>query len=209
MLRKRQGRKTMKKLFVDYKKCLACKACETACAVAHHPSHSLFGALGDAKTQINVRVIGVEHEAFPLSCRHCEPADCLDACPSGAITRDGESGAVLLNPDMCKACAMCAMVCPFDAIAFKETHRASFGRDVAYKCDLCNERIKGGEQPACVMACHSGALVYGDFERMRHERAMTGLKQYLLGKDDKMPPLVALFRELRRKECQRRRGGEE
>lgn len=198
----------MKKLFVDYKKCLACKACETACAIEHHPSHKLFGALGDTKTQINVRVLGVEHEAFPLSCRHCDPADCLDACPSGAITRDPSSGAVLLNPDMCKACAMCAMVCPFDAIAFKETHRARYNRDVAYKCDLCNDRIKAGGQPACVEACHSGALVYGDFDRIRGDRAVSGLKHYLLGKDDKMPPLMELFRELRRKECQRRRGGE-
>jgi carbon-monoxide dehydrogenase iron sulfur subunit len=198
----------MKKLFVDYKKCLACKACETACAVKQHPSHSLVGALGDKKTQVNVRVIGVEHEAFPLSCRHCEPADCLDACPAGAITRDAESGAVLLNPDFCKACAMCAMVCPFDAIAFKETHRAKYGRDVAYKCDLCNDRIKAGGKPACVMACHSGALSFGNLEQIRTVRATKGLKQYLLGDDSRMPPLVELFRELRRKECLRRRGGE-
>ena len=198
----------MKKIFVDYKKCLACKGCETACAVRHHPSGNLFGALGDARTQINVRVLGVEHEAFPLSCRHCDPADCLDACPSGAISRDAASGAVLLNPDLCKACAMCAMVCPFDAIAFKETHRARYGRDVAYKCDLCNDRIKNGEEPACVAACHSGALVYGDFDRIRGGRAVSGLRSYLLGEHDAMPPLVQLFRELRRKECQRRRGGE-
>jgi anaerobic carbon-monoxide dehydrogenase iron sulfur subunit len=198
----------MKKVFVDYKKCMACKACETACAIEHHPSHNLFGALGDTKTQINVRVLGVEHEAFPLSCRHCDPADCLDACPSGAITRDEVSGAVLLNPDLCKACAMCAMVCPFDAIAFKETHRARYGRDVAYKCDLCNDRIKQGGAPACVEACHSGALVYGEFDRIRGERAVSGLKTYLLGKHDALPPLVELFRELRRKECLRRRGGE-
>lgn len=197
----------MKKLFVDYKKCLACKACETACAVEHHPSGTLFGALGDSKTQINVRVLGVEHEAFPLSCRHCDPADCLNACPSGAISRDPVSGAVLLNPDLCKACAMCAMVCPFDAIAFKQTHRARYGRDVAYKCDLCNDRIKAGGEPACVEACHSGALVYGEFDRIRHGRAVSGLKTYLLGQNDAMPPLVELFRELRRKECQRRRGG--
>lgn len=199
----------MKRIFVDYQKCLACKACETACAVEHHPSHSLFGAIGDTKTQINVRVLGVEHEAFPLSCRHCDPADCLNACPSGAITRDSESGAVLLNPDLCMACAMCAMVCPFDAIAFKETHRACYGRDVAYKCDLCNERVKEGEQPACVEACHAGALVYDDFDASRGKRAAKGLRTYLLGTEDKMPPLLELYRESRRKEFARRREGQE
>ena len=65
----------MKRIFVDYKKCLACKACETACAVQNHPAQNLIAALGDSRTQVNVRVLGVEHEAFPLSCRHCDPAD--------------------------------------------------------------------------------------------------------------------------------------
>ena len=105
----------MKKVFVDYKKCLACKACETACALEHHPSHSLFGALGDSKTQINVRVLGVEHEAFPLSCRHCDPADCLDACPSGVIELVGDT-AEAVNEDDCTGCESCLEECPMGAI---------------------------------------------------------------------------------------------
>ncbi len=197
----------MKRIFVDYKKCLACKGCETACAIEHHPSHNLFGALGDNKTQINVRVLGIEHEAFPVSCRHCDPADCMNACPSGAISRDPESGAVILRATLCKACAMCAMVCPFDAISFKITHESCYGRDVAYKCDLCNEQVKKGGQPACVVACHSGALVYTDADPSRQKRAQKGLRTYLLGEEG-MPPLVELFRELRKQEFARRRGGE-
>jgi anaerobic carbon-monoxide dehydrogenase iron sulfur subunit len=194
----------MKKMIVDYKKCLACKACETACAVEHHPSRNLFGALGDTKTQINVRVLGVEHEAFPHSCRHCDPADCLAACLSGAITRDQESGAILLNQDLCKPCARCAKVCPFDVIAFKETHRSRHGRKLAYKCDLCNDRIKAGGEPACVEACQSGALVYGDFDGIRSDQTASGMKCYLPGEHEAMPPLVELFIDLRRKKCERR-----
>ncbi|MDR3578353.1 MAG: 4Fe-4S dicluster domain-containing protein [Oryzomonas sp.] len=197
----------MKRIFVQYKKCLACKACETACAVEHHPAGSLAAALGDRKTQVNVRVLGIEHESFPLSCRHCDPADCLDACPSGAISRDAESGAILLDAAMCKACAMCAMVCPFDAISFKATHRSCYDRDVAYKCDLCNERVKAGRKPACVEACHSGALVYADYDANRLKQASKSLRAYLLGEEG-LPPQLELFRELRRKEFARRRGGE-
>ncbi|QSV45497.1 4Fe-4S dicluster domain-containing protein [Geobacter benzoatilyticus] len=198
----------MKRIFVDYKKCLACKACETACAVEHHPGGTLLAALGDRKTEVNVRVLGIDQEAFPLSCRHCDPAECLDACPSGALGRDPESGAVILDPALCKACAMCAMVCPFDAISFKATHRAGYGRDVAHKCDLCTDRVKAGGQPACVEACHSGALVFAEYEATRTERAVKGLRHYLLGLEG-LPPHVELFRELRRKEFARRRGGEE
>ena len=196
----------MKRIFVDYKKCLACKACETACAVQHHPAQNLIAALGDSRTQVNVRVLGVEHEAFPLSCRHCDPADCLNACPSGALGRDSETGAVLLDSSKCKACAMCAMVCTFDAISFKKTHRSSYDRDVAYKCDLCNDRVKYGVQPACVQACHSGALVYAEYDAVRGQRAAKSLRTYLLG-DKGVPAHVELYRELRRKEFARRRGG--
>ncbi len=195
----------MKKIYVDYEKCVACKACETACAIEQHPSHNLFGLLGDKKTQINVRVLAVEHEAFPVSCRHCEPAWCMDACPSGAISRDSETGAVILNPDRCKACAMCAMVCPFDAISFKETHRSKYGRDVAYKCDLCNDRVRSHELPACVAACHSGALSFREHDQLRRDQAVKNLRVYLLG-EEKLPKNFELYRELRRKEFARRSG---
>ncbi|MRR06856.1 MAG: 4Fe-4S dicluster domain-containing protein [Deltaproteobacteria bacterium] len=198
----------MKRIFVDYKKCLACKACETACAVRHHPSGTLFGALGDQKTEIDVRVLGIEHEAFPLSCRHCDPADCLSACPSGALGRDKETGAILIDPTRCKACAMCTMVCTFDAISFKATHRSPYGREIAHKCDLCLVRTKDGGIPACVEACHSGALVYAEYDTAKTKRAVKSLKTYLLGEEG-VPPLVALYRELRRKEFARRRGSEE
>jgi carbon-monoxide dehydrogenase iron sulfur subunit len=198
----------MKRIFVDYKKCLACKACETACAVRHHPSGTLIGALGDRKTEIDVRVLGIEHEAFPLACRHCDPADCLSACPSGALGRDAETGAVLIDPTRCKACAMCAMVCTFDAISFKATHRSPYGREVAHKCDLCLLRTKDGGTPACVEACHSGALVYAEYDATRSKRATKSLRTYLLGEAG-VPPLVELYRELRRKEFARRRGSEE
>lgn len=197
----------MKRIFVDYKKCLACKACETACAVRHHPGGSLLAALGDDRTEVNVRVLGIDEEAFPLSCRHCDPAECLDACPSGALGRDPENGAVILDPARCKACAMCAMVCPFDAISFKATHRSEYGRDVAHKCDLCTPRVREGGTPACVEACHSGALVFAEYGAVRAERAAKSLRHYLLGREG-LPPGLELLREMRRKEFARRRGGE-
>jgi len=73
------------------------------------------------------------------------------------------------------------MVCPFDAISFKETHRAKYGRDVAYKCDLCHERIKKNQQPACVKACHSNALTFREYDPLRRDQAIKNLRVYLLG----------------------------
>jgi carbon-monoxide dehydrogenase iron sulfur subunit len=77
---------------------------------------------------------------------------------------------------------------------------------VGYKCDLCNDRVKKGGEPACVQACHSGALVYAEYDAVRGQRAVKSLRTYLLG-DGGVPPHVELYRELRRKEFARRRGG--
>ncbi|WP_025324183.1 4Fe-4S dicluster domain-containing protein [Deferrisoma camini] len=193
----------MKKIFVDYMRCVACKGCEIACAVEHHPSRSLLGLVGDARTQVNVRVLAVEHEAFPVSCRHCDPAWCMDACPAGAISRDPVTAAVILDQARCKACGMCAMVCPFDAIAFKVTHASPDGRETAFKCDLCSHRVREGRLPACVEACHSGALAFREHEEVRRDRATRNLREYLLGQRA-LPDTFALYRELRRKEFARR-----
>ena len=154
----------MKRIFIDYEKCVACKACEIACAIEHHPDKSLLSLVGDKNSHSNVKVIAVENINFASSCRHCDPAYCVDACPSGALKRDKLMNAVIVDPYMCKACAMCAMVCPFDAITFKKTYNSPFGRDHAIKCDFCIERIKKGLNPACVDACKTKALVFAESE---------------------------------------------
>ena len=196
----------MKSIFVNNEKCLACKACETACAIQHHPSRSLINAVGDRKTEINVRVLGVGHEASPILCRQCDPADCVNTCPSGAFSRDPESGAILIDPALCTACAVCAMVCKYDAISFKVTHRSRYNSDVAYKCDLCNDRVKKGGKPACVLACHSGALDFAENDSIRDNRASGSWKTKtpcVAG----VPSHVELFREMQRKELLRHKGG--
>lgn len=121
-----------------------------------------------------MRVLAVKHESFPLTCRHCNPAVGMNACPAGAIRREAQTGAVIIDPAMCMACAMCVEDCPFDAIAFKVTHASPFGHDVAYQCDLCSERVKEGGQPACVEACHSHALVFGRVDEVRSEGSEGG-----------------------------------
>ncbi len=186
----------MKRILVDRERCLSCKACEMACAVEHHPSRSLRGVLGDARTQVNIRVRAVGHESVPLTCRHCDPSDCMDACPVDAIRREDQTGAVIIDPADCVACAMCAMACPFDAIALKVTHDSPHGGNVATKCDLCSERVKQGGQPACVEACHSHALVF-EVDGFLQGRAPRTSGSFVSGQDG-APPLL-LFRALHRK----------
>jgi Fe-S-cluster-containing dehydrogenase component len=47
------------------------------------------------------------------------------------------------------------MACPFGV--------PRFGRDgTMQKCDLCSARVEQGLEPACVRACSSKALTYGE-----------------------------------------------
>ena len=58
------------------------------------------------------------HEASRcLGTAGCEACDlCRLLCPDLAITRDGETGEIIIDLDYCKGCGICAVVCPKGAV---------------------------------------------------------------------------------------------
>jgi carbon-monoxide dehydrogenase iron sulfur subunit len=109
----------------------------------------------------------VLNTAFPNKCRHCNPAPCQAACPTRAITRLSDyPDIVYLNPIKCIACGMCAIVCPFDVITYHASSTTPERPAVATKCDHCLERQRLGVAPACVEACKTGALVWGELNEL-------------------------------------------
>jgi len=52
------------------------------------------------------------------------------------------------------------MVCPFGVIEVSRDGKA------VVKCDLCFERTKAGQEPACVEACPTKALKLADEEEL-------------------------------------------
>ncbi len=136
----------MPRVICDNERCLACKACEIACAVQHSAAKSLAGVFEEPP---RVRVSRLpEARGLPLRCMQCEEAPCVMACMSGALQRDAETGLVKHDADKCVGCWMCVMVCPFGGV------RPLRSRGVVTKCDLC----EGEETPACVAACPTHAL---------------------------------------------------
>ena len=142
----------MKEIFVRLDRCMGCRSCQVACAVEHSASKSLFAAVGE--TPLPRYRIYTERAGdlnIPLTCRHCDPAPCLNACIAGSIYRD-DQGAVRRKKEQCVGCWTCIMVCPYGVVGREKE------RNIAYKCDRCHDR----DVPACVEACPTRALVYAE-----------------------------------------------
>lgn len=155
----------MKTVFVNPERCIGCKHCQIACAVEHSVSKNLYGAVFEQPTP-RPRVLVAPglylDTSFPNKCRHCDPAPCMNVCPTGALSRDADLGIVLVDEAKCIACAMCAMVCPFDVLTFYTVGT----KLTAVKCDHCIQRQREGEIPACVEACKTDALVFGEINEL-------------------------------------------
>ncbi len=154
----------MKTVFVNPERCVGCRQCEFACAVAHSRSKDIFQASFESplpRPRIHVTPGIYFNSSFPNKCRHCNPAPCLTVCPTGAISRS-DVEFVMVDDNKCITCAMCAMVCPFDVITFNPSNRIPMDKTVAVKCDNCIERVKEGDVPACVEVCKVDALIFGD-----------------------------------------------
>ena len=159
----------MKTVFVNPERCIGCRQCEFSCAVAHSHSHDPAQAIMETplpRSRIQILAGPAFNTSFPNRCRHCDPAPCVAVCPTGAMTRDRARDVVLADAHKCIACAMCAMVCPFDAISFYARSNGAPARIVATKCDGCIERVDAGLEPACVEACKAGALVFGELNEL-------------------------------------------
>lgn len=160
----------MRTVFVHPERCIGCKQCEVACAVAHSVSKSLFWSVFESpspKPRIHAEPGLALNSSFPNKCRHCDPAPCLAACPTAAIYRSQDlPKVVLIDQQNCIACGMCAMVCPFDVITFYPSMQAPDRKTVAIKCDACIDRQREGQIPACVEACKVNALEFGEFNEI-------------------------------------------
>ncbi len=162
----------MKTVFVNPERCIGCRQCEFACAVEHSRSRVPELAVFEdppPRTRVHVEPGYAFNSSFPNRCRHCNPAPCQQVCPTAAIFRDAEHDLVLVEPAKCIACAMCAMVCPFDVLTYYPLSDGVAARVVAVKCDGCIDRVRRGEIPACAEVCKVGALVYGELNDLVRE----------------------------------------
>jgi formate dehydrogenase iron-sulfur subunit len=94
------------------------------------------------------------------SCKHCNDAGCLNACPTKAIVRT-DMGNVIVQQDTCIGCKFCIPSCPYGVISFSEK------TGTVHKCTLCNDRIHNGLGTACAKACPTGSIRFGDVAELK------------------------------------------
>lgn len=140
-------------MVVDLQRCVGCHSCSLACKTEHNVP------LGNFRTRVHyVQRPGERQMTFvPMLCMHCRDAPCIDACPTTAVGRLAD-GRVVIDEDRCNGTKACIPACPYGAISI----RRDSGK--AEKCDFCVQRTSVGLEPACVEACPTTALRFGDMD---------------------------------------------
>ncbi len=150
--------RSLRRVVVDKNVCIGCKLCEIWCIVEHSESGDIIKAFKRDSKRPAARIKVEENYPFTQAspCQHCEEPDCLFSCIAGAISRDPETKAVIIDEEKCVGCWTCVLMCPHGAIV---RHEAA-GERHALKCDLCGTRAI----PSCVEHCPNDALSVEEVE---------------------------------------------
>jgi len=158
---------------IDVAKCTGCRGCQLACKQWNGLPAKQTEALGTYQnppdlqpntwTLIRFQEVAAKEGVKWLfrkdGCMHCTDAACVKVCPSGALYHS-DLGTVGIINERCIGCKECVAACPFEIPRYDRV------TDRVYKCDLCLSRIRADLPPACVKACPTGALTFGDKEDM-------------------------------------------
>lgn len=152
--------------YFDQTLCNGCKACQIACKDKHDLP---VGVRWRRVVEYSGGSWQQDGETFSpniftyytsVSCNHCENPVCAQVCPTTAMTvRD--DGTVYVDQSKCVGCRYCEWACPYSAPQFN----AELGHMT--KCDLCYDYRQTGQDPACVSACPSRALDWGEMEELQ------------------------------------------
>ncbi|MCT4535587.1 4Fe-4S dicluster domain-containing protein [Halodesulfovibrio sp.] len=170
-----------KAFLIDTTRCTACRGCQIACKEWHELPANKTKQVGTHQNPPDLNVNNYklvrfsEHldgetitwNFFPDQCRHCVEPPCQgasDTVEEGAIIKDEATGAVIFTEKMKQFSdedlQYVRESCPYDIPRWDaKTKRPG-------KCDMCIDRIQEGKLPACVHACPTGGMNFGDREEM-------------------------------------------
>ncbi len=166
-----------KAILVDISLCTGCRGCQVACKQWNNLPATHTEQTGSYQNPPDMngdtyKVVkfyesedkknGVRWDFITDMCRHCVFAPCqMGAMDDEAILMDDDTGAIVFT-DKAVADDYDGVFgsCPYAIPHINEkTQKLT-------KCTMCNDRIKAGKLPACVLSCPTGAMVFGDREEI-------------------------------------------
>lgn len=149
-------------LLVNSKKCTGCRTCQLVCSFEHFKEFSYEKSAIDLKRNEEFGITNV------VVCRHCEDPKCVEVCPTGALSKNKDTGYVSLDPEKCNHCMYCIEACPYHAI-FADKDKTII------KCDLC------GGDPMCAKYCPAEAIEWIKKYKIGVRRKLT----YIINTEEK------------------------
>ena len=153
-----------KSIYLDIGRCVGCGACTVTCM----DQNDIYPEKGQPAFR---RIYRIEEGQFPeasiqyisAACMHCEDTPCVVGCPTGALTKDDRTGAVMVDKALCIGCHSCALACPFGVPRYDQDEKMQ-------KCNLCVERVEAGLEPACVRVCPTEALKFESANKVQEAK---------------------------------------
>lgn len=148
---------------LDYKSCINCRACETACKAENgvlpgRDNYRIWVGQKEIEGEFpNLSIASLTYQ--PSQCQHCDNAPCQQVCPTNATYYD-DNRVVRVDPEKCILCTYCINACPYDA-------RYVDDRTVTVdKCNFCSDtRLANGETTtACQATCPTKVRTFGDLD---------------------------------------------
>ena len=149
-----------KMIVTDRARCSGCQRCEMMCTLKND------GRVCQHIARVRVRdnyfwgygvdsgggALGLGEDACQFTVEHCkqcaDPA-CANYCPVHAISSDPQTGARVVDPNVCIGCGMCAQACPWNM------PRIDTETGVSTKCISCGR---------CAEQCPNGAIKFIDWQ---------------------------------------------
>lgn len=171
---------------IDPEACTGCRSCQVACKAENNtpPGISYLVVLEEVRGTFPY----TRRRYTPKPCQQCERPSCVLVCPVAATWRTPD-GIVVMDFMKCIGCRYCMTACPYASRYFDvgDAYADGTGAEIAYeqrpspeygrawprehhtspignvrKCHFCQHRLERGGLPACVEACPTGAIVFGD-----------------------------------------------
>ncbi len=170
---------------IDMKRCIACRSCQVACKQWNklEPEAAVNRGSYENPPQLTPQLYNqiqfIEKDQgddldwlfMNKRCMHCGDAGCIKVCPSAGALYKTPEGMVGFNQDKCIECHYCVNGCPFDVPRYDARRKVT-------KCTGCLERTTNGLAPACVKACPTKTLRYGNRDALLAEAKASGRKVY-------------------------------